>query len=120
MSGAQCSGTKTCSTHWSPLGRHISEVHIVFRLIVLVESSAVVPRTRALTHSPAQNNVLFLLKTARRWINLLLRFDSQPLPSVHAQGPRPLPVAVALGAVLLGVAGPAVELQVVDGHRGAV
>lgn len=52
--------------------------------------------------------------------DLLSRFNSQALPSVHVQGPCPLAIAVAFGAILLPVAGLAVDLLVVAGQRGAV
>ena len=50
----------------------------------------------------------------------LLRSDAERLPLVHAQGARALPVAVALGPILLAVAGLAVDLLAVHGHSGAV
>ena len=46
--------------------------------------------------------------------------DAERLPLVHAQGARALPVAVALGPILLAVAGLAVDLLAVHGHSGAV
>lgn len=52
--------------------------------------------------------------------SLLFMFDSQPLSSVHVERPCALAVAVALGAVLLPVAGLAVDLLVVNSQRGAV
>lgn len=47
-------------------------------------------------------------------------FDSQTLPLVHVERPGALAVAVALGAILLPVAGLAVDLSIVNGQRGAV
>lgn len=52
--------------------------------------------------------------------DLLLRFDPQPLASVHVERSRSLTVAVAFWSVFLPVARLAVDLLVVDGHRGAV
>lgn len=52
--------------------------------------------------------------------DLLSVFDSQPLSTVHVECPRPLTIAVAFGAVLLAIAGLAVDLLVVTGQCGAV
>lgn len=50
----------------------------------------------------------------------LLVSDAERFPLVHAQGARTLPVAVALGPILLAVAGLAIDLLAVHGHSGAV
>lgn len=47
-------------------------------------------------------------------------FDPQALSFVHVERPGSLAVAVALGAVLLPVAGLAVDLSVVNCQCGAV
>lgn len=52
--------------------------------------------------------------------NSLVEFDSQRLPLVGAQGPCSLPIAVAFGAILLAVAGLAVDLFPVHSYGGAV
>lgn len=52
--------------------------------------------------------------------HLLFVFDSQTLPFVHVERPGTLAVAVAFRAVLLPVAGIAVDLGVVNGQCGAV
>lgn len=52
--------------------------------------------------------------------NLLVMFDSQPLSSVHVERPCPLTVAVAFRAVLLPIAGLAVDLLVMNSQCGAV
>jgi len=52
--------------------------------------------------------------------NSLFVFDSQGLAPVRAQGPRALAESIALGAVLLAVAGLAVDLLSVHSDCGAV
>lgn len=52
--------------------------------------------------------------------NLLVMFDSQPLSSVHVERPCPLTVAVAFRAILLPIAGLAVDLLVMNSQCGAV
>lgn len=52
--------------------------------------------------------------------HLLFVFDSQTLPFVHRERAGTLAVAVAFRAVLLPVAGSAVDFGVVSGHCGAV
>lgn len=51
---------------------------------------------------------------------ILFMFDSQSLSSVHVESPCALTIAVAFGAVLLPVAGLAVDLLVMNSQRGAV
>lgn len=58
-------------------------------------------------------------QTARLLYSLLV-LDAQRLPLVHAQRAGALPIAIALGPVLLAVAGLAVDLLTVHSHRGAV
>lgn len=50
----------------------------------------------------------------------LVGLDAEVLARVHAERPRALPVAVALGAMLLGIAGLAEDLRAVRRHRRAV
>lgn len=53
-------------------------------------------------------------------LNSLFIFDSQRLALVSAQGPCSLPVSIALGAILLAVAGLAVDLLSMHSNGGAV
>lgn len=58
--------------------------------------------------------------TATGHEHLLFVFDPQALSFVHVERPGPLTVAIALGAVLLPIAGLAVDLSVVNSQCGAV
>lgn len=57
---------------------------------------------------------------SKHGFNSLFIFDSQRLALVSAQGPGSHPVSVALGAVLLAIAGLAVDLLSMHGNGGAV
>lgn len=57
---------------------------------------------------------------SKQGFNSLFVFDSQRLALVSAQGPGSHPVSVALGAVLLAIAGLAVDLLSMHGNGGAV